>query len=79
VLDLLRAVSSVEVVLFLRETESKRNKLSARSKGGFDVNRLARRFGGGGHAKAAGLALPGSLADVQARVLSAAREYISAS
>ena len=41
-----------------------------------EVNRLARRFGGGGHEKAAGALIPGSLSDVQTRVVSAAREHM---
>jgi phosphoesterase RecJ-like protein len=60
------------VVLYLREVEPGVCKLSARSKTDFDVNRLARLFGGGGHVKAAGATLPGSLAEVRARVLAAA-------
>ncbi len=34
-------------------------------------------FGGGGHTKASGLSMEGSLAEVQASVLGAAREYLS--
>src|SRR5262245_35806916 len=78
VLDILRAVEKVEVVLYLRETESGSCKLSARSKTAFDVNRLARRFGGGGHVKAAGATIPGALADVRARVVAAAVEQLTA-
>jgi nanoRNase/pAp phosphatase (c-di-AMP/oligoRNAs hydrolase) len=40
------------------------------------VAAFAKEFGGGGHTKAAGLALPGTLADVQATVLGAARTYL---
>lgn len=76
VLDILRAVGRVEVVLYLRETEAGSCKLSARSKTAFDVNRLARRFGGGGHVKAAGATLQGSLADARARVVAAAVEML---
>ncbi len=72
VLDLVRAVGRVEVVLFLREVEGGAVKLSARSKTDFDVNRLARGFGGGGHAKASGATLTGALADVRGRILAAA-------
>ena len=71
-LDILRAVESVEVVLFLREGANGTCKLSARSKGTADVHALARAFGGGGHAKAAGATIAGSLADVRARVVEAA-------
>jgi bifunctional oligoribonuclease and PAP phosphatase NrnA len=41
-----------------------------------DVAAFAKRFGGGGHTKAAGLALAGSLAEVQSAVLEAARTYL---
>jgi phosphoesterase RecJ-like protein len=77
-LDILRAVERVEVVLYLRETEPGSCKLSARSKSAFDVNRLARRFGGGGHVKAAGATLLGALADARARVVGAALEMLEA-
>jgi phosphoesterase RecJ-like protein len=76
VLDILRAVERVEVVLYLRETEPGNCKLSARSKTSFDVNRLARRFGGGGHVKAAGATIRASLADARARVVAAAEEML---
>lgn len=78
VLDILRAVEDVEVVLYLRETEAGSCKLSARSKTAFDVNRLARRFGGGGHVKAAGATIPGALAEVRARIVAAAVEQLAA-
>ena len=64
VLDVLRAVGPVEVVLFLREQDGGRVKASLRSKGDFDVNEFARRFGGGGHRKAAGFERPGPFAAV---------------
>lgn len=71
-LDILRAVKDVEVVLFLRAREDGQVKLSARSKSTYDVNALARRFGGGGHVKAAGATIKGSLPDVRARLVEAA-------
>jgi phosphoesterase RecJ-like protein len=77
VLDILRAVEAVEVVLYVRETEPGQCKLSARSKTDFDVNRLARRFGGGGHVKAAGATIAGALAEVRARLVGAAEELLA--
>jgi phosphoesterase RecJ-like protein len=76
VLDILRSVGTVEVVLYLRELETGGCKLSARSKTDFDVNQLARRFGGGGHVKASGATVPGRLAEARARVLQAALEQL---
>ena len=74
VLDLLRAVSSVEVVMLLRENSNGTCKLSARSKTEYDVNHLARRFGGGGHAKASGATLNGALGEMKAQLVEAALE-----
>lgn len=54
VLDVLRSVESVEVALVLCSVSPRTCKLSARSKGAFNVQELALEFGGGGHAKAAG-------------------------
>ena len=75
-LDLLRGVETVEVVLYLRELEPGRCKLSARSKTTFDVNRLARRFGGGGHVKAAGATIAGQLSAVRDDLVKAAVEML---
>jgi nanoRNase/pAp phosphatase (c-di-AMP/oligoRNAs hydrolase) len=74
VLDILRAVGSVEVVLYLKEVEPGLCKLSARSKTAYDVNALCRRFDGGGHRKASGATIRGALADVRERIIAAARE-----
>lgn len=57
VLDILRAVGSVEVVAFLSERNG-RVKVSFRSKACVDVNLVARKIGGGGHARAAGASFP---------------------
>ena len=77
-LDILRSVGCVEVVLFLREIQNGTCKLSARSKTGYDVNALARRFGGGGHKKASGATIPGKLVDVRAQLVAAALEGFGA-
>ncbi len=75
-LDFLRSVGAVEVVLYLREVEPGKLKLSARSKTDFDVNALARRFGGGGHVKAAGATIEGPLPVVKERLVASALELL---
>lgn len=55
--ETLRSIEGVEVGAMLREEGPLTAKLSLRSKFGFDVNTFARRWGGGGHAKAAGATL----------------------
>lgn len=74
VLDLLRSVERIEVVLFLREVSPGLCKVSARSKTSYNVNALARQFGGGGHVKASGATIEGELGAVMARLVAAAEE-----
>ncbi len=69
VLDILRSVRSVEVVLFLRELKTGQVKVSARSKTDYDVQALLRELGGGGHRKAAGATVAGTLDAVRSRVV----------
>jgi phosphoesterase RecJ-like protein len=73
-LDILRSVRTVEVVLYLREQKDGTCKLSLRSKSDYDVNSLARKFGGGGHKKASGVTVQGRIADVREKILAAAIE-----
>ncbi len=69
-----RSISGTRIALFFRDLGHGKVKVSFRSTGDADVNALARRFGGGGHAKASGAMIAGTLEDVRARVLAAARE-----
>jgi len=77
VVEFPRSIEGVRMALLFREVSQGRVKVSLRSVGDVDVAAFSKRFGGGGHTKAAGLALPGSLADVQATVLAAARAYLA--
>ena len=61
VLDIVRAVSQVEAVAFLCERDAGQIKVSFRSKTMLDVNLVARRIGGGGHARAAGASFERSI------------------
>jgi len=51
--------------------------VSLRSRDGFDVNRVARAFDGGGHAAAAGCTLNGTLDEAKLRVLSEVRKWMA--
>jgi len=52
--DYVRALKGVEVALCFVEISETRTKVSMRSKGRVDVNKIASSFGGGGHRSAAG-------------------------
>jgi phosphoesterase RecJ-like protein len=73
-----RSIRGVRLALLFREMSGHRVKVSLRSVGEVNVATLARQFGGGGHAKASGVAIHGTLVDVQATVLAAAREFLGA-
>ena len=54
VIDYIRNIDTVVIALFLVGVGENKTKVSLRAKQGYDVDRIARHFGGGGHAKAAG-------------------------
>jgi phosphoesterase RecJ-like protein len=70
-----RSIIGTKMALFFRDLGHGKVKVSFRSTGRVDVNRFARRFGGGGHAKASGAMIPGSLEEVREAVVKAAREF----
>jgi phosphoesterase RecJ-like protein len=66
-----RNVEGVEVGLLFKQQADNAYKVSFRSAGLVDVASIAKSFGGGGHKRAAGASLEGSLEEVQVKVLSA--------
>lgn len=64
IIDQLRVTKGVEVALLLHETGEQEYKVSMRSNQYIDVSKIAVYFGGGGHVKAAGCTMRGSLHDV---------------
>ena len=71
-----RSIDGTRLALLFRDLGHGKVKVSFRSIGNVDANAIARRFGGGGHVKAAGALLEGSLAEVKAKVVAAARELL---
>ncbi len=62
-------IDGVEVAFFIKEEERERFRVSFRSKNQIDVNRIAGRFGGGGHQKAAGCRIKGQAEEIKALIL----------
>jgi phosphoesterase RecJ-like protein len=73
------SLQGVEVALFLREHEPGQIRVSLRAKHDFDVRAVAEIFDGGGHRKAAGARLAGTLAEVKARLLTEIQRRLEAS
>ncbi|MGH7653814.1 MAG: DHH family phosphoesterase [Gemmatimonadaceae bacterium] len=71
-----RSVIGVKLALLFRDLGHGKVKISFRSVRGVDANALARQFGGGGHARASGAMVAGTLEEVRTRVIAAAREML---
>ncbi|MGH7444121.1 MAG: DHH family phosphoesterase, partial [Longimicrobiales bacterium] len=71
-----RSIEGTEVALLFRATSDGGTKVSLRSSGAVDVNAIARRFGGGGHAKASGAVLGKPLPEGRDAVLDAVRAAV---
>lgn len=64
IVEHLRIIEGVEVAILLYETGQQEYKVSMRSNKCVNVNKIATYFGGGGHKRAAGFVMGGSIHDV---------------
>jgi len=77
-IDHLRAVRGVIVAVFFEELADGKVRVSMRSKDeDVDVSAICQKFGGGGHTLAAGARIPGSLAEVEEKVLEEIHEVVN--
>lgn len=70
----LRSIDIIEVALLFKEVTPDLVNVSMRSKGAFDVALFAQKFGGGGHRRAAGCTIKGTLLKVRKNVLKELRQ-----
>jgi phosphoesterase RecJ-like protein len=73
-----RSIGGTRLAVFFRDLGHDKVKVSFRSTGDVDVNKFAKQFAGGGHARAAGALIEGNLEVVRRKVIAAAREFLSA-
>ena len=66
--DIIRNVDTVDVAILLKAEADDITRVSLRSKG-IDVNVVASHFGGGGHIRAAGCTIEGSIDEAKSRLL----------
>lgn len=77
-IDLIRGIEGVVAAAFFEELEDGKIRVSLRAKDDtFNACETAQQFGGGGHARAAGIRMPGPLADARTKVLEAVTKAIS--
>jgi len=70
-----KGVENVKVVVYFRETDFSQYRLSLRSNF-INVNKIAVKYGGGGHVKASGCEINGSLKDVKERIIKDIQEQM---
>ena len=71
-IDFLKYIKEVQFAFFMSEMDGSQNgqvRVSFRSKGDHDVSQVAAHFGGGGHKKAAGCTIQGTLEEATQRIL----------
>lgn len=75
--DLIRSIEGVEVAIQFRE-ERDNVKVNLRSKDRVNVSEIAKRFGGGGHIRAAGATIPGDIENAKKKVIAEVIKYLKA-
>lgn len=74
--DYLLAVEDTEVEFFMCEKEPNVFRVSFRSKELVDVNAVAQTLGGGGHARASGCTMEGTVDEVKNKILHVLKDYV---
>lgn len=77
VVNRLLGVDGVEIAALIAAMEPGLTKVSLRSRGAADVRPVAEHFGGGGHAKAAGVRYRGTVEEARAAVLAVVAERLA--
>ena len=76
--DVALSIQSVEVVMLFSEMADSRVRISFRSKHRVNVSKIAERFGGGGHYKAAGLRMRGTMQSARDQLLPVVLQAVGA-
>ena len=73
--EFIREIREVEVSCVLKEYGEKLTKISLRSKNAIDVSQVSVKFGGGGHAKAAGFEVEDTIENTKKLIIDTFKEY----
>ncbi len=75
--NIARNIEGVEVAVLLRQKNSNEVKVNLRSNGDIDVSKIAVKFSGGGHPKAAGCTLIGDFEEVTKQLIAVVKDFLS--
>jgi phosphoesterase RecJ-like protein len=72
------SLKGVDAAFLIRESEKGKTRVSLRSRSDdMDVNKIAQTFGGGGHVRASGCRIEGTIPDVKSKLLAAIKDYMN--
>ncbi len=72
--DIPRAVQGIEIAALYTQMNGNGFKISLRSKGKVNVEKIAKKFGGGGHINAAACRIAGDIDSVKSKIMEAIKE-----
>lgn len=75
-INISRDIDGVEVAVFIKEKTNQSFRISLRSKNVVDVRRIAERFSGGGHTRAAGCTIEGKYETVKTLILDEIKKHM---
>lgn len=75
-IDFVKAIDSVEVIIFFRQVARNMVNISLRSKTDLNIEPFAKSFGGGGHANSSGMLIEGKLKPVMKNVVDALKKEL---
>ena len=75
IFSIMRLLRGVEVFILFKRLGRNKIRVNFRSRSSVNVNRIAQFFGGGGHKRASGTTIEGSLAAVEKKVIAFVRRY----
>ncbi|HUY23913.1 MAG TPA: DHH family phosphoesterase [Candidatus Saccharimonadales bacterium] len=78
IIDILQTLDTMLCAILFKEAEAGLTRVSVRTRGALEAHQLVAAFGGGGHRRAAGAEVQGSLGQVEGEVLAEARRLIEA-
>ena len=73
-----RSIDTVELAAFVKEVRPGHVSVSLRSKNFVNCVEIAKKFGGGGHVRASGFSIAGSVPEVRESLLKAVHDYFKA-
>ena len=72
--DIPRAIQGIEISILYSQLNDNCFKLSLRSKGQVNVEKVAKKFGGGGHINAAACRIEGDIESIKNKIMEAIKE-----